>query len=112
MWISKGEYRRLLRLVRLGERRSEVLFDALMAERASNREAERHWANMLLRAKQTYPLQPKPPSPLPVDGPPLEPASEVPGMDPGEVEALVEAGSQYGVPRADVIRTLKQERGL
>lgn len=112
MWISRGEYRRLLRAIARAERRAEILFDALTDERTANREAERHWANMLLRAKQTYPLPAKPAMPQLTDSPPLELASEVPGMDPGEVDAVVATGAQYGLDRASVIRTLREERGL
>lgn len=112
MWISKGEYKRLLRALARSEQRADNLFAALAEERTANREAERHWANMLLRAKQTYPLPPKA-VPIPSsDEPELQPAGEVPGMDEGELEALIAAGAQYGVDRASVIRTLREERGL
>lgn len=89
-----------------------MLFIALTEERTANREAERHWANMLLRAKQTYPLPPKlVPVQTPTE-PELISTSEVPGMDEGELEALVVAGAEYGQARADVVRFLRQERGL
>lgn len=110
MWISRGEYKRLLRALARAERRAESYFAALADEREANREAERHWADMLLRAKQTYPLPKKPTQP--VDSPELQSTSEVPGMDPGEIEALVLAGTEYGQTRADVIRFLRNERGL
>ena len=111
MWISRGEYKRLVRDLARSERRAEAYFTALEAERAANREAERHWADMLLRAKQTYPL-PKKPAVQEPPPPDLTPATEVPGMDQGEIDALVLAGAEYGQSRADVIRFLRNERGL
>jgi hypothetical protein len=112
MWISRGEHRRLVRDKTRAERRVDTLIDLLMAERAESRRAERWWSNMLLRAKQSYPLPPK--VDQPPDTPPLVPADNtlVPGMDDGEVEALVATGAEYGVDRNEVLRTLKRERGL
>ena len=111
MWISRGEYRRLLRSYAQAERRADTLFAALAEERAANREAERHWANQVLRARGSFPMPTKSVA-LPSDAPALELTSEVPGMDAGELDALVLAGAQYGVSRADVIRELRNERGL
>lgn len=112
MWISRSEYRRLVRDKLRAERRADNLIDLLMAERAENRQAERWWSNALLRAKGSFP------QPAKVDQPPGSPALElantslVPGMDDGEVEALVTTGAEYGQSRDDVIRFLKRERGL
>lgn len=112
MWISKGEYRRLVRAALRAERRIDQLTEDLTVERAENRRAERHWADMLLRAKQTYPLPAKPTAvPVPADSP-LEPAGIIPGMDDGEVEALIATGATYGMSRDDAIRSIKQARGL
>lgn len=113
MWISRGEYRRLVRDKLRAERRVDHLTELLLAELAENRRAERWWSNMLLRAKSTYPLPPKP-VPTPSDAPPLEPANPVlvPGMDDGEVEALIDTGANYGQSRTDVISFLRRERGL
>lgn len=111
MWLSRGEYKRLLRALARAERRADSCFAALADERAGNREAERHFANMLMRRAGTFPLPPKPVAQS-ADGPELQPASEIPGMDPGEIEALVLAGTEYGQTRADVIRFLRNERGL
>lgn len=112
MWISRNEYRRLLRALARAERRAESYFAALADEREANREAERHWANMLMRRAGSFPLPPKSVAAQPVDSPELQSTSEVPGMDPGEIEALVLAGTEYGQTRADVIRLLRNERGL
>lgn len=111
MWVSSLEYSRLLTALDHAEQRAAAAEEALVAERAANREAERHWADMLLRAKQTFPL-PKKPMAQSTETPELQPASDVPGMDSGELEALVTTGAQYGVSRADVIRELRKERGL
>lgn len=110
MWISRGEYRRLLRALARAERRADAYFVALSEERTANREAERHLTNMILRKAGSFP-QPKK-VPVPESAPELTPSGEVPGMDPGELDALVLTGSQYGVSRADVIRELRKERGL
>ena len=112
MWISKGEYRRLVRDKLRAERRVDTLIDLLMAERADSRQAERWWANALLRAKGSFPQPAK--VDLPTDAPELVPANQgpVPGMDEGEVDALIAAGAEYGQTRDDVIRFLRRERGL
>lgn len=85
----------------------------LAEERSENRRSERWWANALLRAKNSFPLPPKPVD-QPPDTPELVPASQglVPGMDDGEVEALITTGAEYGQNREDVVRFLKRERGL
>lgn len=110
MWVSSADYDRLLAALDRAEQRADNAEAALATERAANREAERHFADMILRKAGSYPL-PKP-QPAPVDAPEPEPASEVPGMDPGELEAVVAVGAERGLRRADVIATLKRERGL
>lgn len=108
MWISRAEYQRLVDAVDRAERRAEDAASALTAEREANRTAERHWADMFMRRMQTYPL-PKTAPNQPADTPPLQPASEVPGMDQGAIEATVAAGLEMGVSRQETIRLLKQQ---
>ena len=115
MWVSRAEYTRLLTALDVAETRAYNAEAALAAERAENRRAERWMANMLLRRAGTYPV---PDKAAPVQGPPLPVeleqagSSEVPGMDPAELEAVVLAGADYGQTRADVIAFLRRERGL
>lgn len=111
-WISRAEYRRLVRDKLRAERRADNLIDLLMAERAENHRAERWWSNALLRAKNSFPL-PVQPVVQPPDTPELVPANQplVAGMDDGEVEALIEAGRECGQDRVSVIEFLKRERG-
>lgn len=113
-WISRAEYDCLLAAIDNAERRAAGAESALAAERAANRESERHWADMFLRRMQTFPLPKKSPAATtPVEAnPALVPVAEIAGMDEGELEALVATGAAYGVSRADVIRELRRERGL
>lgn len=114
MWISKGEYQRLVRDRLRAERRADDLFAALTAERAANRTSERHWANMFLRSKAIGAF-PQPREEPKTPAPELEPANPdtlIPGMDDGEVEAVVATGQSYGVSREETLRLLKQQRGL
>lgn len=109
MWINSREYDRLLAALDSAEQRAVDAEDALATERAANREAERHFADMILRKAGSFPLPKK------VDQPEIPPevdTSEVPGMDPGELKALVMVGNEFGRSRADVIRELRRERGL
>jgi hypothetical protein len=110
MWISRGEYRRLLRQVVRAERRYENALASLSSEREANRVSERWWANALLRAKQAYPM--------PVESKSTAPAAEIsapaelgPAIDLGEYEALVAAAAEYGVDKTGVDQLLRRERG-
>ena len=110
MWVSSAEYDRLLDALDHANQRAEAAERALAAERAANRESERWFADMILRKAGSFP-QPKP-QPAPADTPELVPTGEVPGMDTGELAALIAAGADHGVSRADVIATLRRDRGL
>lgn len=109
-WLSGTEYSRLLATLDAAEQRAFNAEAALAAERAANRESERHFADMILRKAGSFP-QPKPQPPS--TGEP-EPAftSEVPGMDQGEIEAVVAAGLEMGLTRADALSTLRRARHL
>jgi hypothetical protein len=109
-WLSKAEYDLLRATLDHANQRAEVAEKALAAERAANRESERHFADMILRKAGSYP-QPKK-QPEPVSDEPSEPTSEVSGMDTGELAAIVAVGAENGHSRADVISTLRRERGL
>lgn len=109
-WLSSAEHDRLLDALDHANQRAEAAEKALAAERAANREAERHFADMILRKAGSYPL-PKP-QPAPTKSEPEQPASEVPGMDPGELEAIVAVGAERGLSRTDIIASIKRERGL
>lgn len=110
MWINSAEYDRLLDALDHANQRAEAAEKALAAERAANRDSERHFADMILRKAGSFPM-PKS-QPVATEVPELVPASEVPGMDLGELEAVVAVGAERGLRRADVIATLKRERGL
>lgn len=107
-WISKGEYRRLLRQLARAERRADQAESALYAEREHRMADIRHLVSMLLRRANSYPLptaQPAEPAPVPdtdlyADQP----------MDPGEYEALLEAGLAMGLSQQDIEAKLAAER--
>lgn len=114
MWISRAEYDRLLAAVDAAEQRAERAEKALASERDENRYAERWMSNMLLRRAGTYPVPDKAP---PLQGPPapieieqVEGSSEVPGMDQGELDALIATGAGYGHTSDEVIAQLLKER--
>jgi hypothetical protein len=104
-WISQGEYRRLLRQLAHAEERALNAEERLESERAANRRSERHWSNMLLRARQSYPEQPPEPT-APV-------AAEVlPSYDPGELAAQLEAARSMGIPEAEARKMFFQWKGV
>lgn len=109
-WISNVEYTRLLTSLDQAESRAAAAESALAAERAANRESERHWADMFLRKSGSYPQPKKQPELVAAE--PAEPTSEVPGMDSGELAAVLAVGAENGHSHADVISTLRRERGL
>lgn len=110
MWISSLEYSRLLSSLDAAEQRAFNAEAALAAERAANRESERWFADMILRKAGSFPMPKK--QPEPVAAPELEPTSEVPGMDRGEIEAVVAAGAEMGLTRADALSTLRRVHHL
>jgi hypothetical protein len=107
MWISKGEYRRLLRQLATAEAR----FDRAVSDLATEREARmvdvRHLVSMLLRKANTYPLPEAKPaiSPDPHTWEPVRDAD----MDPGEYEALLETAAAMGMSQTDLNRKLHEE---
>ena len=109
-WVSSIEYDRLLDALDHANQRAEAAEKALAAERAANRESERWFADMILRKAGSFP-QPKP-QPAPADTPELVPTGEVPGMDQGEIEAVVAAGAEMGLSRADALATLRRVHQL
>lgn len=103
MWLSRAEYDRLVLQV-------ESAQEALALERAENRRAERHWANMFMRRLQTFPLASTDQSvTTPVTNDFTPPPPEI---DPGELEAMIAVGADMGVSKDEVERLLRMERGL
>lgn len=111
MWISRGEYQRLSEQLDRAEDRLDEATAALATERAENRRAERHFANMLLRRAGTFPVPPveKPPDFSAFEG---ELESVGPSIDPGELEAHVAEGAVFGLSAEEVEQRLRQQRGL
>lgn len=101
MWLSRSTYRQLLRALAYERQRSRRAEQALELERHENRSAERHWANALLRAKQSFPK----PEPAPAREPQLvlEPV-----LDAGIVEAHRQFARDHGID-LDVEQFLKRE---
>lgn len=109
-WLSRGEYRRLLRQLGRAEQRADQAESALSAERAAFMRDIRHLTSMLLRRAGSYPL-PEPAKPAFVPDPVhWQPAPELP-IDPGEYEALLATAADYGVDKAGVDSLLARERG-
>lgn len=100
MWLPKLAYTQLLRTLAEERRRVRRLEEALELERHENREAERHWADSLLRAKQSWPMQ-KQPVPTREAELVLEAV-----LDPGVVEAHREWAKEHGLD-VDVEQYLK-----
>lgn len=113
MWISRAEYRRLLRQLDRAEQRADGAATELANERKEHYRMVVHLTNALLRSKAigAFPMPEKAPAELPGE---LEPAALTLDqlMDPGEIEALVETGAQHGLDRASVLRMLEEEKGL
>lgn len=103
MWLPRSAYRQLLRTVAEERRRARRAENALELERHENRAAERHWANMLLRAKQSYPMQTEKPKPV------EQPLILEPVIDPGIVEAHRQFARDHGID-LDVEQFLKREQ--
>lgn len=113
MWISRGEYRRLLRALARSERRADALQVSLEVERSENRRAERHWANSMLRARQigAFPLQPV--QQLPSGRADINSQfEEVAYIDPGELEAVIAEGIAHGFTAKEAENMLRKDRGL
>lgn len=103
MYLPRAEYDRLVSQL-------ETAQEALALERAENRRSERHWANMFMRRLQTFPLASTDASvTTPVTDDFTPPPPEI---DPGELEAMVAVGADMGVPKEEVERLLRMERGL
>lgn len=112
-WISRGEMRRLLRQLSRAEHRAESAQQSLDIERHDNRAAERHWSNMMLRARQigAYPL-PELASKSPLVPADLDAGPQPTDLDLGELEAVVAAGALSGVTPRDAENFLRREKGL
>lgn len=101
MWISRSHYRLLLKQLA----RAEARVDELLR-------AERHWANMLLRAKQigAFPLAEKTRAPIEqtTDDNQLISAD----IDPGELAVQVAEGAKFGYSAKEVENMMRKDRGL
>lgn len=110
MWLSRTEYTRMAQQLESALALVESAQTDLRIERAENRLAERHWANMFLRRMQTFPLVEKVAPTTTTESAPAAYSTAPPAIDPGELEAMVEAGAAMGVSEAEVKRLLEQER--
>lgn len=103
MWLPKTEYDRLVRQV-------ESLQESLDIERAENRRSERWWARQVQLKAGRWPM--------PEENAPSPPAESFTStaydsaIDDGELEAMIEAGKQYGVPAEEVKSMLLREKGI
>lgn len=96
MWLPKTVYQQLLRTLATERKRVQRLEEALELERHENRTAERHWADSLLRAKQSWPMQ-KQPTPAREAELVLEAV-----IDPGVVEAHRQWAKEHGLEDVDI----------
>lgn len=135
MWISRSSYDQLVRQLavaeaqlaalrlghkalyrqmRVSERRAHEADTALTIDRHESFRTIRHLVNQFLRAKQigAYPLpsSEEEAASKAVPEPRLPTFEEV--IDPGELEALIATGREYGISREDVIATIKKEKGF
>ena len=108
MWISSVEYSRLLTALDQAEHRATTAQEALAAEREARMADVRHLMSMLLRRANSYPLP---------EAKPVMPESAAEdyqqadaAMDPGEYEALVEAGLAMGLSQSDIDAKLATDR--
>lgn len=107
----RNALRDAVRRTRVAEKRAEEDRAALDFERAENRRSERHWANQLLRAKSSFPLESKEQVAAKAtrNTTPFEPALP---YDPGELEALQAEAIRMGLDPKEAERILRAEHGL
>lgn len=93
----RSELRALLRRVHIAEQQAVEARSALELERHENREAERHWANALLRAKQSFPQPSKQPARESMTAFEQVPTT---AYDAGELAALEDEALRLGIDPA------------
>lgn len=107
MLVAKSAYQRVCDEVAYLRERVGHLEAQIELERHENRTAERHWANSLLRAKQSYPQQQEKTPEVSRPAPTLDQL-----VDPGEREALRAEAVRLGIDPVLADEVLRKERGL